>query len=355
VLLLENSKTDPARSRRALPATGPERSEFMSQRRGEKKMSTMVSTGSSAGSLQASLKSHIGRHAAKSFDWDAFPANRAYRELMRGQMRYVGAGGSPKIDDVSTLAPEHFTVSLIHQPVGTYAAAHSHEVEEAFLVLNGILTVGWEENGEVVEIRLGPKDMILNSEGIAHGFRNDGVEPVLMSIMVGAARPLAPQYRAHPKDVGPERALRFGANPGRTIAFDSESDHPLQRRMAANVVRFSALKPHWDPASVARMVYIGASGIPPRNTRKELVTVPKGCSVRAYSRTAEETFLVLDGCLTVGWSDGATTVEERLGPKDLVFTPGSRTHYFRNDGVSDAQFFMVIGSAAPEDVTFLPA
>ena len=318
-------------------------------------MNSITMTGSARDLLRADLKRHIGRHTEKSFDWDAFPANRGYRELMRGQMRYVGAGGSPKVDDVTTLPPEHFTVSLIHQPVGTYAASHSHEVEEAFLVLNGVLTVGWEENGEVVEIRLAPKDLVLNAEGIAHGFRNEGVEPVLMSIMVGAARPLAPQYRAHPKDVGAERAARFGATPGQTITFDPDSDHPLQRRMAQNIVHYSSLRPHWDPAGLSRQVYIGEGGIKPRNTRKELVTVPKGCSVRAYSRPAEETFLMLDGCLTVGWTEGATTVEERLGPKDLVFTPAGRTRYFRNDGVSDAQFFMVVGSAVPDAVTFLPA
>ena len=305
--------------------------------------------------LNADLKLHIGRHAEKSFDWDAFPANRGYPELMRAQMRYVGAGGSPKIDDRSMLPPEHFTVSLIHQPVGTYAAAHSHEIEEAFLVLNGVLTVGWEQNGEVVEIGLGPKDMILNASDVAHGFRNQGVEPVLMSIMVGAGRPLAPKYHAHPKDLGPERAARFGAEPGKTIAFDPDSDRPLQRLMARHVVRFSALRPIWDPAGTARMIYVGEGGVPSQNTRKELVTVPKGCAVRAYSREAEETYLMLDGCLTVGWSEAGATVEERLGPKDLLFTPKGRLHHFRNDGVSDAQFFMVVGSAAPDGVVFLPS
>jgi oxalate decarboxylase/phosphoglucose isomerase-like protein (cupin superfamily) len=305
--------------------------------------------------LRAALEAHIGRHAEKSFDWDAFPANRGYRELMRGQMRYVGAGGSPKVDDVTTLAPEHFTVSLIHQPVGTYAASHAHEIEEAFLVLNGVLTVGWEENGEVVETRLGPKDMVLNAEWIAHGFRNEGVEPVLMSIMVGAARPLAPQYRAHPKDVGPERAARFGAEPGKTLRLNAHSDHPLQRRMVQNIVRFSALTPHWDPAGTARQIYVGEGGVASPNTRKELVTIPRGCSVRAYTRAAEESFLMLDGCLTVGWCEGDNVAEERLGPKDLLLTPAGRAHYFRNDGVSDAQFFMVIGSATPDNVQFLPA
>lgn len=308
----------------------------------------------SNGDLHGELSRHIGRHAMKSFDWDAFPANRGHSELMRGQMRYVGAGGSPKYDDASTLKPENFTLSLIHQPVGTYAAAHAHEVEEAFLVLSGVLTVGWEENGDVVEARLGPRDMILNCEGIAHGFRNDGIEPVLMSVMVGAARPLAPHYRAHPKEVGPDQALHFGAKPGQFVPFDPESEHPLQRRMAQNLVRFSALEPHWEPAGVARLIYVGPGGVTPRNTRKELVMIPKGGKIRPYSRRMGEAYFVLEGCLSVGWHEGETIAEERLGPKDLVYTPAGRIHYFRNNGISDAQFFMVIGSGAPEEVIFLP-
>jgi len=47
----------------------------------------------------------IGRYLEKRWDWDAFPANSGYPELERAQMRYVGAGGSPKTDDRSTLRP----------------------------------------------------------------------------------------------------------------------------------------------------------------------------------------------------------------------------------------------------------
>ena len=53
--------------------------------------------------LRARLQAHIGRHVDKTFDWDAFPSNRGFPELERAQMRYVGAGGSPKVGDVTTL------------------------------------------------------------------------------------------------------------------------------------------------------------------------------------------------------------------------------------------------------------
>ena len=53
--------------------------------------------------LEADLQRHIGRHAQKAFDWDAFPSNRGFPELSRAQMRYIGAGGSPKVGDTSTM------------------------------------------------------------------------------------------------------------------------------------------------------------------------------------------------------------------------------------------------------------
>src|SRR5258708_1058090 len=112
--------------------------------------------------LKSEMRSFIGRHTEKSFDWDAFPGSSGFPDLARAQMRYIGAGGSPKADDPSTLRPGQFPLSLVHQPVAKYAACHSHEVVEHFLVLEGVLTVGWAWGDEVIEARLGPKDMVLN-------------------------------------------------------------------------------------------------------------------------------------------------------------------------------------------------
>ena len=55
--------------------------------------------------LDERLAAHVGLHQQKVWDWDAFPASRGYPELARAQMRYIGAGGSPKTGDTSTLAP----------------------------------------------------------------------------------------------------------------------------------------------------------------------------------------------------------------------------------------------------------
>jgi len=177
-------------------------------------MATMTGSGTEA--LRAQMDAFTGWHTRKSFDWDAFPASRGFPELARAQMRYIGAGGSPKADDPNTLRPGQFTLSLVHQPPGKYGASHAHEIEEAFLVLEGVLTVGWEWDGEVVEAKFGPRDMILHAPNRPHGFRNDGVEPVLVSIQVASATPRPPAYSYHPRNVDPALAAALGARPGHT-------------------------------------------------------------------------------------------------------------------------------------------
>src|SRR5437016_2560935 len=191
------------------------------------------------------MRAFIGRHTDKSFDWDAFPGSRGFPELERAQMRYIGAGGSPKADDPSTLKPGQFTLSLVHQPVGKYAACHSHEVVEHFLVLEGVLTVGWAWGEEVVEVQLGPKDMVLNQLGRPHGFRKDGVERVLMRIGVGSGMRNPPVYVCHPREAAATIARHFGAAPGKTLAFDPDSEDPRQREFARHIVRHAEQRPVW--------------------------------------------------------------------------------------------------------------
>ena len=161
--------------------------------------------------LADEMRAHMGLFTEKTFDWDAFPASRPFPDLSRAQLRYVGAGGSPKVGDPSTLKAQHFTFSLVNQPVGKFAASHAHEVVEHFFILQGVLTVGTVWGDEVVEVKLGPKDLLLNKSGRPHGFRNDGVEPVLMQITVGSGTPEMPVHVCHPKDKELELSRRFGA------------------------------------------------------------------------------------------------------------------------------------------------
>jgi mannose-6-phosphate isomerase-like protein (cupin superfamily) len=296
--------------------------------------------------LREELEAHTGRYALKTPDWDAFPANRGFPELARAQIRYIGAGGSPKHDDPSALPAEHFTLSLIFQEPGRYAATHQHEIEEAFLVLQGVLTVSWDFDGQLVDVRLGPKDLILNPPGRPHGFRNEGLEPVLMSIMVGSARPLAPVYTDHPKDAPAPK-------PAGKASQTNSSDHRSQ--IERYVVRYRQARPEWLPAGFARVPYLGPGGVAAIHYRDDLIHLPRDRRVQPYARNVEEAYFVLQGCLTVGWQHDGETVETRLGPKDLVLNPPGCRHYFRNDGLEDAQFEMVVGSSQAETVNFLAA
>lgn len=306
--------------------------------------------------LAQEMRAYIGRHTAKTFDWDAFPGSRGFPDLARAQMRYVGGGGSPKANDPATLKAEHFTFSLVNKPAGNFAASHSHEVVEHFIVLQGVLTVGWVWGDEVIEAKLGPKDMVLNKLGRPHGFRNDGVEPVLMQITVGSGKPEPPVYVCHPKNKDLDLARRFGAgSPEKVYAFDPESADPRQQELAKHVMRYRDARPVWDKAGFARMTYIGENAVPPQHYRMDLIHLPKGVAVKPYSRDVEDVYFVLDGTVTVGWEENGKVVEQRLGSRDLIFNPAGRAHYFRNDGVTDAQFTMVVGSPQPENIPFQAA
>ena len=309
----------------------------------------------SQSALAQEMKAYTGRHAAKSFDWDAFPSNRDFAELARAQMRYVGGGGSPKASGPETLKAERFTFSLIHMPVGKFAAAHSHEVVEHFLILGGVLTVGWVWGDEVIEVKLAPKDLVLNKLGRPHGFRNDGVDPVLMQITVGSGKPEPPVYTCHPKNKDIELARVFGAGAGKVYAFNPDSADPRQQELARHVVRYSDRKPVWDAAGFARLAYVDEGGAPPQHYRMDMIHLPAGRGVQSYSREVEETLFVLEGVLTVGWEQDGEVVEQHLGTRDLIFTPAGRRRYFRNDGVADVQFTMSVGAPQPEPVVFKAA
>jgi mannose-6-phosphate isomerase-like protein (cupin superfamily) len=303
--------------------------------------------------LASEMRAYTGLFTEKTFDWDAFPASRGFPDLSRAQLRYVGAGGSPKSNDPTTLKAEHFTFSLVNQPVGKFAGSHAHEVVEHFFILQGVLTVGTVWGDEVVEVKLGPGDLLLNKSGRPHGFRNDGVEPVLMQITVGSGTPEMPVHVCHPKDKDLELARRFGApGPEKIHLFSSESTDRRHQELAKQVVRYRDRTPVWDKAGFARLAYVGEGGAPAHGYRMDMIHLPKGVAVKPYVRDVEDVYFVLDGAITAGWVQDGEVVERRLGARDLLFNPAGRPHYFRNDGVSDARFSMVVGSGAPESVTF---
>lgn len=141
------------------------------------------------GDLEALADRQIARFADRVTDWDAF-ADARVEGYKRAQHRYIGAGGSGKFDDPGTIEPHGFTLSVMFVPAGQGNAAHTHEVEEVFFVLRGLLTVFFDDaDGNRVSRVLQPWDAVSCPAGIIHGYQNNGVEPAWFQVMLGRARP----------------------------------------------------------------------------------------------------------------------------------------------------------------------
>ena len=139
--------------------------------------------------LEEVLKRRVARFRDIPPDWDAF-ADSQIEGRRRAQHRLVGAGGSGKHDDPSVIPAGAFTVSIMRVPPGQGGSAHTHEVEEVFFVLQGRLTVFFEDRaGKRVAAELEPWELVSCPPGILHGFENRSDADVYMQTMIGSARP----------------------------------------------------------------------------------------------------------------------------------------------------------------------
>lgn len=122
-------------------------------------------------------------------DWDAF-ADARIEGFRRAQHRFIGAGGSGKHGDPSVIPPRAFTLSIMYVEPGQGNAAHTHEVEEVFFVLEGYLTAFFQdESGKRVDVRLGPWECVSCPPRIIHGYVNQSLRPVYFQVMLGKAQP----------------------------------------------------------------------------------------------------------------------------------------------------------------------
>jgi mannose-6-phosphate isomerase-like protein (cupin superfamily) len=122
-------------------------------------------------------------------DWDAF-ADARIEGYKRAQHRFIGAGGSGKHGDPTVIPPGSFTLSIMYVEPGQGNAAHTHEVEEVFFVLQGYLTAFFQDDdGKRIDVRLGPWECVSCPPGVIHGYVNDSLEPVYFQVMLGKARP----------------------------------------------------------------------------------------------------------------------------------------------------------------------
>jgi mannose-6-phosphate isomerase-like protein (cupin superfamily) len=139
--------------------------------------------------LKEVLRRHIGRFRDKKPDWSAFE-DAKIEGYKRAQHRFIGAGGSGKHDDAGVIPARGFTLSVMYVEPGQGNAAHTHEVEECFFVLEGMLSVFVEdEHGNREETRLSKWECISCPPGVIHGYVNDSLEPVYFQVMLGKARP----------------------------------------------------------------------------------------------------------------------------------------------------------------------
>jgi mannose-6-phosphate isomerase-like protein (cupin superfamily) len=300
----------------------------------------------SGAELDRALERSIGRHIEKNWDWDAFPASRGYPELARAQMRYIGSGGSPKTNDTTTLAPQHFTTSLLFQDPQRYAAVHTHEIEEIFLLHSGRMVVSWDYAGELVDIALGPGDALVNPAGRAHGFRNDGPTPLVAQFMVGHPKPMLPKYTSHPSTGG--TAPEFG----RPLPA---ADDPRVREAHRYVVRAGQAATHWHTldngsllATQPYVLPIEQGGVVASiRFSLEFLHLPERSESLTYVFDHEVAFMVWRGQLEVEYVDGAATAGALLGERDLALVEPGQRFRLRNAGGGTLTAAATLGTATP--------
>ena len=139
-------------------------------------------------SLGGLLERQVARFVDRVGDWDAF-ADARVEGYRRAQHRFIGFGASGKADG-NYIPAEHFTLSIMFVPPGQGNAAHTHEVEEVFFILEGKVKVFFEDGaGGRVETVLGPWDCVSCPANVIHGYENVGLEPAYLQVMLGKARP----------------------------------------------------------------------------------------------------------------------------------------------------------------------
>jgi mannose-6-phosphate isomerase-like protein (cupin superfamily) len=140
-------------------------------------------------SLEAIMEGYVARFKDRTPDWNAF-ADAKIEGNIRAQHRFIGAGASGKHDDANIIPAQAFTFSIMLVPPGQGNAAHTHEVEEVFFVLQGeIVAFIEDEDGRRLSQTLKPWDLIACPAGVIHGYVNETTEPCYLQVVLGRGRP----------------------------------------------------------------------------------------------------------------------------------------------------------------------
>ena len=145
-------------------------------------------------SLDEIMDRYVARFSDRVPDWEAFE-DAKIEGFKRAQHRFIGAGGSGKHSDPNAIPARAHTLSIMYVDPGQGNAPHTHEIEETFFVLKGLLDVFIEdEEGNRRETRLGPWECIACPPGVIHGYDNKSLEPVWFQVMLGRGEPDAMGY-----------------------------------------------------------------------------------------------------------------------------------------------------------------
>ena len=145
--------------------------------------------------LEEIMANYVAKFSDRKADWAAFE-DAKIEGFKRAQHRFIGAGGSGKHGDAAVIPPRGFTLSIMYVEPGQGNAAHTHEVEEVFFVLDGFLDVFVEdEAGKRLTQRLGKWECIACPPGVIHGYENASLGPVYFQVMLGRAKPETMGYK----------------------------------------------------------------------------------------------------------------------------------------------------------------
>lgn len=140
-------------------------------------------------SIEDIVDQYVARFNDRVPDWEAFE-DAKIEGYKRAQHRFIGAGGSGKHGDTNAIPARAHTLSIMYVEPGQGNAPHTHEVEETFFVLDGILDAFVEdEEGNRITKRLGKWDCITCPPGVIHGYDNNSLQPVWFQVMLGRGQP----------------------------------------------------------------------------------------------------------------------------------------------------------------------
>lgn len=142
------------------------------------------------------METRVARFSTRKYDFDALKFQADYDpKYRRGQMRYIGTGGTGVASDMNTIPAEHFTFSTMVIPAGHVGPSHLHvDVEEVFFILRGKVKLVLEKDGERYETILGDRDVVSVPPGVYREEINIGDEDALMCVMLGSPKPVTPTY-----------------------------------------------------------------------------------------------------------------------------------------------------------------